>query len=174
MRIVLQTLTSLCLAFLLTTHVCAAEPEVVAPWRQDQPPNPPYSPEEAISKMSVPDGFTVELVASEPEIVNPIAMAFDERGRIWITESIEYPRKPAGVGRDRVKILEDTDADGRAKDLLPNDVKLTEGVYRLTFDNLPEGLYPEVAITFRVRDASRHYHIPLLLSPYGYTTYRGS
>ena len=80
MRIVLQTLTSLCLAFLLTTHVCAAEPEVVAPWRQDQPPNPPYSPEEAISKMSVPDGFTVELVASEPEIVNPIAMAFDERG----------------------------------------------------------------------------------------------
>jgi 5-hydroxyisourate hydrolase len=67
-----------------------------------------------------------------------------------------------------------TDADGRAKDLLPNDVKLTEGVYRLTFDNLPEGLYPEVAITFRVRDASRHYHIPLLLSPYGYTTYRGS
>src|SRR5438034_3715738 len=115
MRIVLQTLTSLCLAFLLTTHVCAAEPEVVAPWRQDQPPNPPYSPEEAISKMSVPDGFTVELVASEPEIVNPIAMAFDERGRIWLTESIEYPRKPAGVGRDRVKILEDTDAAGRAE-----------------------------------------------------------
>ncbi|PYJ81179.1 MAG: hypothetical protein DME22_21770, partial [Verrucomicrobia bacterium] len=40
--------------------------------------------------------------------------SFDDRGRIWITESIEYPRKSAGVGRDRVKVLEDTDADGRA------------------------------------------------------------
>jgi 5-hydroxyisourate hydrolase len=67
-----------------------------------------------------------------------------------------------------------TDADGRARDLLPEDVELTKAVYRLTFDNLPEGLYPEVTIAFRVRDASRHYHIPLLLSPYGYTTYRGS
>ena len=83
------------------------------PWRQDQPPNEPYSPQEALSKMTVPPGFKVELVASEPQIVNPIALAFDDRGRIWITESIEYPRKPAGVGRDRVKILEDTDQDGR-------------------------------------------------------------
>jgi 5-hydroxyisourate hydrolase len=67
-----------------------------------------------------------------------------------------------------------TDADGRARNLLPEDSPLTEGVYRLLFDNLPEGLYPEVSITFHVRDISRHYHIPLLLSPYGYTTYRGS
>src|SRR5262245_37098901 len=76
----------------------------VIPHRQDQPPNDPYSPREALARMSVPAGFRVELVASEPEIVNPIAMSFDDRGRIWITESIEYPRKPAGVGRDRVKI----------------------------------------------------------------------
>ena len=69
----------------------------VVPHRQDQPPNEPYSPAEAIRKMTVPEGFSVELVASEPDIVNPIAMTFDDRGRIWITESIEYPRKPAGV-----------------------------------------------------------------------------
>jgi hypothetical protein len=86
----------------------------LVPWRQDQTPNQFYTPHEALSKMTVPDGFKVELVASEPEIVNPIAMSFDDRGRIWITESVEYPRKLAGVGRDRVKILEDTDADGRA------------------------------------------------------------
>ena len=67
-----------------------------------------------------------------------------------------------------------TDADGRVRNLLPPDAELAEGIYRLTFDNLPEGLYPEVTITFRVPDATRHYHIPLLLSPYGYTTYRGS
>ncbi len=67
-----------------------------------------------------------------------------------------------------------TDSDGRARNLLPEDAALTEGIYRLTFDNLPEGLYPEIAITFQVRDTKHHYHIPLLLSPYGYTTYRGS
>jgi 5-hydroxyisourate hydrolase len=67
-----------------------------------------------------------------------------------------------------------TDSDGRARDLLPEGAALTEGFYRLTFDNLPEGLYPEIAITFRVRDTKHHYHIPLLISPYGYTTYRGT
>jgi putative heme-binding domain-containing protein len=105
---------SLALALLIATNVFCAESDNVTPWRQEQPPNQPYSPQEAIRKMTVPDGFTAELVASEPDIVNPIAMSFDDRGRIWITESIEYPRKLAGVGRDRVKVLEDKDADGRA------------------------------------------------------------
>lgn len=67
-----------------------------------------------------------------------------------------------------------TDHDGRAPNLLPEGVDLAEAVYRLTFDRLPEGFYPEVTVAFRVSDPSRHYHIPLLLSPYGYTTYRGS
>jgi putative heme-binding domain-containing protein len=96
-----------------TVALRAADDEVI-PHRQDRPPNKPYSPQEAIQRMTVPEGFTVELVASEPEIVNPIAMSFDDRGRIWITESLEYPRKSAGPGRDRVKVLEDTDRDGRA------------------------------------------------------------
>jgi putative heme-binding domain-containing protein len=91
----------------------AHEPDVI-PHRQDRPPNPPYSPEEAVRRMTVPEGFTVELVASEPDLVNPVAMTFDDRGRIWIAESLEYPRRPAGPGRDRIKILEDTDGDGRA------------------------------------------------------------
>ena len=91
--------------------VSAAE---LIPHAQDKAPGPPLSPAEAVRKMTVPDGFTVELVASEPDIVNPVAMTFDERGRIWITESLEYPRHEAGAGRDRIKILEDTDADGKA------------------------------------------------------------
>ncbi|HMC12274.1 MAG TPA: PVC-type heme-binding CxxCH protein, partial [Pirellulaceae bacterium] len=86
----------------------------VVPHHQDRPPGPALSPQEAIAKMAVPAGFTVELVASEPDIVNPVAMTFDERGRIWITESLEYPRKAPGAGGDRVKVLEDTDGDGRA------------------------------------------------------------
>ncbi len=64
--------------------------------------------------MKVPEGFHVELVAAEPDLVNPVAMTFDERGRIWVTESLEYPRHSAGPGRDRIKILEDTDGDGKA------------------------------------------------------------
>src|SRR4029077_16850023 len=99
--------------WLIGTPGPADEPQVI-PHRQDRPPNRPYSPQEAVRRMTVPEGFTVELVASEPEIVNPIAMTFDDRGRIWITESLEYPRKSAGPGRDRVKTLEDTDGDGRA------------------------------------------------------------
>ncbi|MCS6849700.1 MAG: c-type cytochrome [Gemmataceae bacterium] len=86
----------------------------VIPHGQSRPPGPPLSPAEALKKMQVPPGFTVELVASEPDIVNPVAMTFDEKGRIWITESLEYPRRSPGPGKDRVKILEDTDGDGKA------------------------------------------------------------
>lgn len=73
-----------------------------------------------------------------------------------------------------------TDADGRVKDLVPAG-ELTAGTYRITFDTLAyftaqkvEGFYPEAAIVFVVRDAEAHYHVPLLLSPFGYSTYRGS
>src|SRR5260221_14350433 len=74
----------------------AAAPAEVVPHAQDKPPGPALSPAEAMRKMTLPEGFSVELVASEPDIVNPVAMTFDERGRIWITESIEYPRLEAG------------------------------------------------------------------------------
>src|SRR4051812_12665093 len=82
------------------------------PHNQDQAPGPALTPDEAIARMTVPEGFTVELVAAEPDLVNPVAMCFDERGRIWVTESLEYPRAEPGPGRDRVKVLEDTDGDG--------------------------------------------------------------
>ena len=83
------------------------------PHAQKSMPGPALSPEEAIAKMQVPPGFKVECVASEPLMVNPTAMTFDERGRIWICESVEYPRASAGKGQDRIKILEDTDGDGK-------------------------------------------------------------
>jgi putative membrane-bound dehydrogenase-like protein len=83
------------------------------PHNQDAIPNEAYSPQQAVEAMTLPDGFHVEIVAAEPDLVNPIAMTFDERGRLWITESFEYPRREAGPGRDRIKILEDTTGDGR-------------------------------------------------------------
>jgi len=77
---------------------------------------PALSPEEAQKKFAVPPGFEVRLFAAEPEAVNPVAMTWDERGRLWIVELYEYPlgAKPGERPRDRIKILEDTDADGRA------------------------------------------------------------
>ena len=74
-----------------------------------------------------------------------------------------------------------TDDDGRLRDLVPADFHLTVGDYRLTFDvgaylsaSGTEGFYTEVVVSFVVRDGAAHYHVPLLLSPYGYSTYRGS
>ncbi|WP_422931630.1 PVC-type heme-binding CxxCH protein [Singulisphaera sp. PoT] len=98
----------------LVPLICGADQPAKIPHGQTEPPGDPLSPAEALKKMKVPDGFKVELVASEPDLVNPVAMTFDERGRIWVTESLEYPRHSAGVGRDRIKILEDTDDDGKA------------------------------------------------------------
>jgi len=74
-----------------------------------------------------------------------------------------------------------TNEDGRCQQLLPDGATLAEGVYRLVFDTASyfatcgvDGLYPAVEILFRVRTGESQFHIPLLLSPNGYTTYRGS
>lgn len=74
----------------------------------------------------------------------------------------------------------DTNADGRAPDLVADDTALPAGVYRLHFATGAwfaaqqlDGFYPEAVIVFRVV-ADEHHHVPLLLSPYGYSTYRGS
>ena len=74
-----------------------------------------------------------------------------------------------------------TDVDGRCSKLLPEDKVLEIAVYRIRFDtgsyyvaSNVDGLYPQVDVTFTVTDAAMHYHIPLLLTANGYTTYRGS
>jgi len=74
-----------------------------------------------------------------------------------------------------------SDDDGRARNLVGAGKTLDEGIYRLRFDTAAyfardgrEGFFPDVSITFRVGAAGQHYHVPLLLSPFGYTTYRGS
>jgi len=108
------SVTLILATFCLVPASAQAQRDPSIPHAQDRPPGPALLPAEAIAKMKVPPGFQVELVASEPEIVNPVAMTIDERGRFWITESLEYPRKSPGAGRDRVKILEDTDGNGKA------------------------------------------------------------
>ncbi|MCK0156507.1 ThuA domain-containing protein [Cellulophaga sp. F20128] len=77
----------------------------------------PLSPEESAKLIQVPAGFQLELFASEPNIINPIAMNWDEKGRLWVIETVDYPntvRNDKGSGDDRIKICEDTNGDGKA------------------------------------------------------------
>ena len=77
----------------------------------------PLSPEASAKLMQVPPGFDLALFASEPDIINPIAMEWDEKGRLWVIETVDYPntvRDDKGTGDDRIKICEDTDGDGKA------------------------------------------------------------
>lgn len=68
-----------------------------------------------------------------------------------------------------------TDGDGRLRTLWPSETPLMVGTFRLRFDTSGRSdFFPEVNIVFQVRDAAAHYHVPLLLAPYGYSTYRGS
>lgn len=74
-----------------------------------------------------------------------------------------------------------TNADGRAPNLVPADVRIEAGTWRLIFDTRAyfdalgiTGFYPEVRIVFEIADPAEHHHVPLLLSPFGYSTYRGS
>ena len=77
---------------------------------------PPLAPAKAQKKFVVPQGFEVRLFAAEPDVVNPVAMSFDEKGRLWVVELYEYPNgaKRGVKGRDRVKVYWDTDGDGLA------------------------------------------------------------
>lgn len=77
----------------------------------------PLSPEASHKLTQVPPGFSLELYASEPDVINPISMTWDEKGRLWVVETVDYPntvREDRTVGDDRIKICEDTDGDGRA------------------------------------------------------------
>jgi 5-hydroxyisourate hydrolase len=82
-----------------------------------------------------------------------------------------------GTGAELASAI--TDSDGRVASVTGGDI--AEGTYRLTFDTGSwfgareiENFYPEVTITFAVTDTTRHHHVPLLLSPFAYSTYRGS
>lgn len=92
----------------------------------------------------LPPGFEITLFASEPDISKPMNIAFDDRGRLWVTQSAEYPyAAETGKGKDRITILEDTDGDGKADKVTPFRDDL----------NIPIGILP-------VHDGAIAYSIP--------------
>lgn len=81
------------------------------------PPPPPLSPEEALKAFKIEEGFRIELVAAEPMVEAPIAISFDDQGRLYVVEMRGYMRDVEGTTENeptgRIKLLEDTDGDGR-------------------------------------------------------------
>ncbi|MEL6924252.1 MAG: PVC-type heme-binding CxxCH protein, partial [Bacteroidota bacterium] len=77
----------------------------------------PLAPEASMQHIQLPPGYSLSLFASEPDLINPIAMNWDERGRLWVIETADYPNNinvEDGIGSDQIKICEDTDGDGKA------------------------------------------------------------
>ncbi|MEQ1849975.1 MAG: PVC-type heme-binding CxxCH protein [Chthoniobacteraceae bacterium] len=91
------------------------------------------TPAEALAALKLPDGFHATLFANEPDVQNPIAMAWDHRGRMWVAENFTYAERPTRFDmtlRDRVIILEDKDGDGRAESrkVFTDDVQMLTSV----------------------------------------------
>ena len=102
------------------------------------------TPEEQRKGFVLPEGFEITLFASEPDIGKPINLTFDAKGRMWVTQSFEYPFAAApGKGSDRITILEDTDGDGKADKFSNFSDTL----------NIPIGIFP-------VEDGAVAYSIP--------------
>jgi 5-hydroxyisourate hydrolase len=106
----------------------------------------------------------LDTALGKPAVRVPVRLEHREKGGPWTTLASS-----------------NTDVDGRCAQMLAESQPLTEGLYRLVFDTATyyaaqnvAGLYPVVEITFEVRKGDSQLHIPLLLSPNGYTTYRGS
>ena len=76
----------------------------------------PLDAAESMKHLVLPEGFEAQLFVADPQIVKPICMAWDHKGRLWVAETIDYPnnKQPMGEGHDRITICEDTDGDGRA------------------------------------------------------------
>ncbi|MHA4896506.1 PVC-type heme-binding CxxCH protein [Pedobacter sp. PWIIR3] len=101
------------------------------------------TPEKEKAGFKLPPGFEISLYASEPDIGKPINMEFDEKGRLWVTQSSEYPMAAASLkGHDKITILEDTNGDGKADKFTPFATDL----------NIPIGIIPaqKGAIAFSI------------------------
>ncbi|MFM1559076.1 MAG: PVC-type heme-binding CxxCH protein [Roseibacillus sp.] len=94
-------------------------------------PNPGEHENQTVAGMLVPEGFRVDLIAQEPELTQPIAFTFDERGRLWVVEAHSYPRRqPEGKGKDRIVIFEDADANGtfETRKIFAKGLNLVSGI----------------------------------------------
>lgn len=134
------------------------------------------TPDEEKAGFKLPPGFEIELFASEPNIDKPINIAFDAKGRMWVTQSFEYPFPSSSTpkGTDRITILEDTDNDGKAD-------RFTDVVDTV---NIPIGILPlnDGAVTFSIPNIYKYSDTnndgkiekqKILYGPFGYQDTHG-
>ena len=119
-------------AFVAIFNLAAAR--AADPFGENVRTTEPLTPAEQQKTFKLPPGFEIQLVAAEPDLRKPMNMAFDVAGRLWITESREYPfaATNAAAARDTIRIFSDFDANGRAR-------KVTTFATNL---NIPIGIYP--------------------------------
>jgi putative membrane-bound dehydrogenase-like protein len=104
------------------------------------------APDDAAKAMTLPEGFTVTAFAAEPDVVQPIAMTIDDRGRVWVAEAYAYPVKvPAEKAQDRILIFEDTDGDGKfdRRTIFTDKLNLVSGL-EVGFGGVWVGAAPEL------------------------------
>src|ERR1043166_2848260 len=102
-------------AFVLFVWCAAVASEFPAPYNSETASGPPMSAADAAVKMTLPAGFKATVFAAEPDVQNPIAMAWDSRGRLWVAENYTYAEAGKKFDlnlRDRILIFEDKDGDG--------------------------------------------------------------
>lgn len=106
--------------------------------------NAGLSPEEAIKEMTLPPGFKAQLVAGEPDVVQPVALAIDDRGRLWVAEALNYPQKaPPGKGRDKILIFEDEGNGHWKRTVFMDGLNLVSGL-EIGFGGVWIGQAPEL------------------------------
>ncbi|HAV64471.1 MAG TPA: dehydrogenase, partial [Verrucomicrobiales bacterium] len=132
---------------------------------------PKTAAERTLAQMYVPEGFQVDLIAAEPDIHQPIAFAWDERGRIWVVEAHSYPTKRApGEGLDKVVIFADEDGDGRfeTRKVFAEGLNLASGI-EIGYGGVWIGAAPELLfIPDRNRDDIPDGPPQVLLDGFGY------
>jgi putative heme-binding domain-containing protein len=135
---------------------------------------PHRTPQEERKLFRLPPGFEAQLVAAEPDIHKPLNLAFDDRGRLWVTDTIEYPfpPPPGEKSRDSVKILEDFGPDGRARKIttFADDLVIPIGVLPLPAVKPQDALVFSIPSIYRLRDSMGGEHADkreVLYSEYG-------
>jgi len=132
---------------------------------------PKTDADRTVAQMHLPDGFKVEVIATEPDVRQPVAFAWDERGRLWIVEAYSYPQKrPAGEGLDKIVILSDEDGDGRfeTRKVFAEKLNLVSGI-EIGHGGVWVGAAPELLfIPDRNRDDKPDGAPQVLLDGFGY------
>ena len=134
--------------------------------------DPTQTTRATLEQMFVPTGFSVDTIAAEPQLHQPIAFTFDEKGRLWVVEGHSYPKKrPEGKGLDRILIFADNDADGtfETRKLFADGLNLVSGI-QVGFGGVWVGAAPELLfIPDRNRDDVPDGPPEVLLEGFGYS-----